>query len=388
MDFFRVKQKDAGKNRIEIYPDFSVGKSKDLMIRGKSFYAIWDEEKGLWSTDEYDVQRLVDKELQKYYDEHRDSLNCAVHVRWMSSYSSSSWKEFKKYVQALSDNYKQLDTKIIFSNTEVTRSDFASMKLPYPLKKCSIKSYNELMDTLYSEDERRKIEWAIGSIIAGDSKNIQKFLVFYGEPGTGKTESVMQIAKETGRAVMHVDISNTKSMWFGESEKIIKQIFADYRRLCERSKVKPILLFNEADAIFSKRKDVSRSNVAQTENAIQNIILEEMENLDGILVATTNLADNFDAAFERRFLFKVRFDKPTIEAKKSIWMNKLSMLTDAEAQMLAVQFDMSGGQIDNIVRKVIMNEIVKGETPTLAGLKTLCAEEKLNCGNLTRIGFC
>ena len=195
MDFFRVKQKDAGKNRIEIYPDFSVGKSKDLMIRGKSFYAIWDEEKGLWSTDEYDVQRLVDKELQKYYDEHRNSWNCAVHVRWMSSYSSSSWKEFKKYVQALSDNYKQLDTKIIFSNTEVTRSDFASMKLPYPLKKCSIKSYNELMDTLYSEDERRKIEWAIGSIIAGDSKNIQKFLVFYGEPGTGKS-TVLNIIQD------------------------------------------------------------------------------------------------------------------------------------------------------------------------------------------------
>ena len=223
-----------------------------------------------------------------------------------------------------------------------------------------------------------------------EKQNFSKGLaiLLYGEPGTGKTESVMQIAKETGRAVMHVDISNTKSMWFGESEKIIKQVFADYRRLCERSKVKPILLFNEADAIFSKRKDVSRSNVAQTENAIQNIILEEMENLDGILVATTNLADNFDAAFERRFLFKVRFDKPTIEAKKSIWMNKLNMLTDEEAQTLAVQFDMSGGQIDNIVRKVIMNEIVKGETPTLAGLKTLCAEEKLNCGNLTRIGFC
>lgn len=223
-----------------------------------------------------------------------------------------------------------------------------------------------------------------------EKQNFSKGLaiLLYGEPGTGKTESVMQIAKETGRAVMHVDISNTKSMWFGESEKIIKQIFADYRRLCERSKVKPILLFNEADAIISKRKDVSRSNVAQTENAIQNIILEEMENLDGILVATTNLADNFDAAFERRFLFKVRFDKPTTEAKKSIWQNKLSMLTSDEALMLAMKYDLSGGQIDNIVRKFIMNEIVKGETPTLEDLKVLCTEEKLNSGNATKIGFC
>lgn len=212
-------------------------------------------------------------------------------------------------------------------------------------------------------------------------------VLLYGEPGTGKTESVMQIAKETGRAVMHVDISNTKSMWFGESEKIIKKVFSDYRRLCEHSKVKPILLFNEADAVFSKRKDVSRSNVAQTENAIQNIILEEMERLDGILVATTNLADNLDAAFERRFLFKVRYDKPTVEAKKAIWQNKLQTLSDEDAEVLACQYDFSGGQIDNIVRKVIMNEIVKGETLSVEDLKQLCKEEKLNSGNATKIGF-
>lgn len=212
-------------------------------------------------------------------------------------------------------------------------------------------------------------------------------ILLYGEPGTGKTESVMQIARETGRAVMHVDISNTKSMWFGESEKIIKQVFADYRRLCERSKTKPILLFNEADAIFSKRKDVSRSNVAQTENAIQNIILEEMENIDGILVATTNLADNFDGAFERRFLFKVRFDKPTIEAKKSIWLSKLSMLTDTEAQELAAKYDFSGGQIDNIVRKCLMLEIVEGTPATLDRLHVLCSEERLAKTCTSKIGF-
>lgn len=228
-------------------------------------------------------------------------------------------------------------------------------------------------------------------------------ILLYGEPGTGKTESVMQIARATGRAVMHVDISNTKSMWFGESEKIIRQVFADYRRLCERSEgasptgdgngcpprtSHPILLFNEADAIFSKRKDVSRSSVAQTENAIQNIILEEMEHLDGILVATTNLADNLDAAFERRFLFKIRFDRPTIEAKKSIWQSKLPVLTDTDAEALATQYDFSGGQIDNIVRKAIMNEIVKGESPTLATLQALCAEERISRGITSKIGFC
>lgn len=198
----------------------------------------------------------------------------------------------------------------------------------------------------------------------------------------------MQIAKDTGRAVMHVDISSTKSMWFGESEKIIKQVFADYRRLCEKSQLKPILLFNEADAIFSKRKDVARSNVAQTENAIQNIILEEMERLDGILIATTNLADNLDAAFERRFLFKVRYDRPTLEAKKSIWQNKLQTLSEEDAEALASQYDFSGGQIDNIVRKAMIEEIVKGEKATLEGLRIMCSEEKIAGKSLNKVGFC
>ena len=212
-------------------------------------------------------------------------------------------------------------------------------------------------------------------------------VLLYGEPGTGKTESVMQIAKATGRAIMHVDISETKTCWFGESEKLIKKVFTDYRRLCEKSKVKPILLFNEADAVFSKRKDSGSSSVAQTENAIQNIILEEMENLDGILIATTNLADNLDGAFERRFLFKIRFDKPTTEAKMNIWMDKLPSLTNEDAQTLAKSYEFSGGQIDNIVRKALMQEVIKGEKPTLDSLITMCSEEKISKKSGKRIGF-
>ncbi len=212
--------------------------------------------------------------------------------------------------------------------------------------------------------------------------------LLYGEPGTGKTESVMQIAKATGRAIMHVDISATKTCWFGESEKLIKKVFTDYRHLCENSKVKPILLFNEADAVFSKRKDVNSGSVVQTENAIQNIILEEMENLDGILIATTNLADNLDGAFERRFLFKIRFDKPTEEAKTNIWRNKLSGLSADDARALANAYEFSGGQIDNIVRKAMMQEIIKGEKSTLDTLKTLCNEEKISKKTCKRIGFC
>lgn len=223
-----------------------------------------------------------------------------------------------------------------------------------------------------------------------EEKNLPKGIcvLLYGEPGTGKTESVMQIAKATGRDIIHVDISATKTCWFGESEKLIKKVFTDYRRLCEKCKVKPILLFNEADAVFSKRKDVNSGNVAQTENAIQNIILEEMENLDGILIATTNLADNLDGAFERRFLFKIRYDKPTIEAKTNIWRNKLPVLSEEDAKTLAASYEFSGGQIDNIVRKAMMQEIVKGEKPTLYSLKAMCNEEKISKKSHNRIGFC
>lgn len=221
-----------------------------------------------------------------------------------------------------------------------------------------------------------------------EEKGMQRGIaaLLYGPPGTGKTESVMQIARATGRAIYHVDISSTKSCWFGESEKLIKDVFKKYEDICEHSEKRPILLFNEADGIFSKRKDSDSSNVAQTENTIQNIILEEMERLDGILIATTNMADNLDGAFERRFLFKIKFDKPTLEARKSIWLSKMPSLCEDAAKDLATSFSFSGGEIDNIVRKATIMEVLDGKEPDLQELKRLCREEKLH-GDSARIGF-
>ena len=210
--------------------------------------------------------------------------------------------------------------------------------------------------------------------------------LLYGPPGTGKTESVMQIARSTGRAIYHVDISSTKSCWFGESEKLIKAVFKKYEDICEHSELRPILLFNEADGIFSKRKDSDSSNVAQTENTIQNIILEEMERLDGILVATTNMADNLDSAFERRFLFKIKFDKPALDARKRIWLSKMPSLSEEDAQALATDFSFSGGEIDNIIRKATIMEVLEGKRPDLHDIKRLCREEKMH-GDRARIGF-
>ena len=222
-----------------------------------------------------------------------------------------------------------------------------------------------------------------------DDMNMPKGVcaLFYGTPGTGKTETALQIAKATNRAIMQVDISQTKSCWFGESEKKIKEIFDKYRQLCKDAEQTPILLFNEADAVLSKRKDVGTSNVAQTENAIQNIILQEMETLDGILIATTNLANNFDAAFERRFLFKVKFEKPTIEAKMKIWNNKLSWLTPDDSKRLAEAFDFSGGEIDNIVRKATMDELITGKHSSIEQLISLCSNERLENAERKKVGF-
>ena len=216
-------------------------------------------------------------------------------------------------------------------------------------------------------------------------------ILFYGAPGTGKTETVYQLAKKTNRKVLHVDISESKSMWFGESEKRIKKIFTDYARLCRECKKHkentPILLFNEADALISKRKDVTTGNCAQTENAIQNILLEELEKLEGIMIATTNLCENMDGAFERRFLFKIKYEKPSLQARTNIWLSKMPELDQKNAELLAGEFDFSGGEIDNIVRKCEMNEILKGTHPCYEELVELCKNERLGGHETHGMGF-
>ena len=186
MDFFQVGTKETRGGIIEVYPDFIVGRSKDLMVRSKSFYAIWDEEQGLWSTDEYDVQRLVDRELYIFAEKlQKDGHICVV--KSLRSFGSNSWSQFKQFLNNLSDNAHQLDQQLTFANTEVRKEDYVSKKLPYSLAPGDIDAWDELVETLYSPEERAKIEWAIGAVVAGDSKKIQKFLVLYGPAGTGKS---------------------------------------------------------------------------------------------------------------------------------------------------------------------------------------------------------
>ena len=213
--------------------------------------------------------------------------------------------------------------------------------------------------------------------------------LFHGAPGTGKTETVLQLARATGRNLMQVNISDIKSMWVGESEKNIKAIFTRYRRLVDESEVAPILLFNEADAIIGKRLENVQRSVDKMENSMQNIILEEIEKLDGILIATTNLTCNMDPAFERRFLYKIEFEKPTVEVKSAIWQTMLAGLSYEDAAVLASKYDFSGGQIENIARKSVVSKIITGEDFTLNSLIGHCDTEAMDKygSNRRRIGF-
>lgn len=194
MDFFRIGTKELKDGSTDIFPDFIVGRSKDLMVRGKAFYAIWDDAQNLWSTDEYDVQRLVDQALREYADKLCvGGKEC--NVKYLSSFGNNVWAQFRRYIGLMSDNSHQLDETLTFADTPMRKGDYVSRRLPYPLAEGDYSAWDELVGTLYSLDERAKIEWAIGSILAGDSKKIQKFLVFYGPGGTGKSTVLNIIAK-------------------------------------------------------------------------------------------------------------------------------------------------------------------------------------------------
>lgn len=196
VDFFIISTRTGKKGSVEIYPKFIIKKSSDLMIRGGDFYAIWLEDKKLWSTDEQDLIDLVDAELDKFVLENKNRFDSGYKILYMKYSETRMIDSFHKYCQRdMRDNYHNLDEELIFSNTELKKENYASKVLPYSLEYCDISNYNELMNTLYSEEERHKIEWCIGSVISGYSKYIQKFLVLYGSAGTGKSTVLNIIQK-------------------------------------------------------------------------------------------------------------------------------------------------------------------------------------------------
>lgn len=205
--------------------------------------------------------------------------------------------------------------------------------------------------------------------------------VFSGEPGTGKTEEVYQLARRTKRSIMMVDLSQMRSKWFGESEKRVRQLFDEYEAVRKASIVEPILFINEADGLLTKRIDLSASNEAsdRVTNTMQNVLLQALENFEGILIATTNLTGNLDRAYERRFSLRLNFPRPDKYIRASIWKEKLPGLTNEEARLLGERFEISGGEIDNHVRQVLVHKVLRKEGDLFATLNEKCkAANRLN----------
>ncbi len=255
-------------------------------------------------------------------------------------------------------------------------------------------------DLFYTENNNHQVEELLSFLSPARYNEIRNRMkengyrsgfacLFYGDPGTGKTETVFQLARQSGRSILSVNVPEIKSKWVGDSEKNIKAVFDRYRILVQRSENAPILLFNEADAIFGQRMEGATKAVDKMENSIQNIILQEMESLDGILIATTNLTQNLDAAFERRFLYKIRFERPDASVREKIWHTMIPSLSLDECHDLAISYDLSGGQMENVSRKYTINAILYGDGKDLMEvLHSYCGAEKVENKPLShRIGF-
>lgn len=315
--------------------------------------------------------------IEKGYIEHKCEEGIADTERIMLT---------SKAKQELLSEYKPTRTKVVKPR----------MQNRY-LKSCKAIRKKEMF---FNETEQEQIERLTSLLSKENFASVQQRLeeqkmrkgfacLFYGAPGTGKTETVLQIARQTGRNIMQVDIAGLKDKWVGESEKNIKSVFSQYKKLCQSSEVMPILFFNEADAIINKRTENVSHSVDKMDNAMQNIILQEMEDLEGILIATTNLTSNLDNAFERRFLFKVEFRKPDTDVKVKLWSSMLGKdISDDDAHRLAVSYDFSGGQIENIARKRTIDYVLYGKQATFEVLDSYCKAESLNKNTVRpTIGF-
>ena len=289
---------------------------------------------------------IEDEELFELTKKAKNELLAGV----ASLSDGTMFKDTKDYI-----HYKSIVPKDLYLNTDV---EVQFNRLRNLLQK---DSYDEIHDRLVQNGMRTGFA-----------------CLFYGSPGTGKTEAALQLARITGRGIYQVNMANVRSKWVGESEKTVKGIFSQYQSIVNHSEVAPILLLNEADALLGNRFTNVNQSVEKMENTMQNIILEEMERLKGILIATTNLTENLDSAFERRFLFKLRFNDPDANVRLRIWESMIPEITSITNHMQIVDhYPFSGGQIENIARKCKIESILNGKALDFDVLRTFCDEEFL-----------
>jgi len=285
------------------------------------------------------------------------------------SFSDNEYKLSEKGIQAFLPDYTSRKTKSTSNFLELIESEKIASKELY---------YNEAehnkIKNLYTILKQENFK-ALCERLQNKGKPQCITAIFYGAPGTGKTETALQLAKSSGRAVLMADVSSLRSKWVGETEKFTKKLFSDYEKMRKEHELCPILLFNEADSILSKRRPVT-DKVDQMENAMQNIILQELEKFEGIFIATTNLEQNLDEAYDRRITFKIKYSSPTEEARLSIWKQKLPMTNEGILKILNQKYKLTGGQIDNICKKIEVDTLLQGEGIVhLSYLEVLAEEE-------------
>lgn len=381
------------ENILEKYLHFSLIKSiKQIGLNTTNriifIYIIWRSFTGRMNSD---IDSLADLFYEKSFlkmtfyaelangDNQLLKENC-VEIEDAEFYNLASVKLSEKALELLNTENIKLSFRGKKAKNLIDPDKIGAKDLFYNL---SEQAPVQMLNKLLQEENFKNLQTRLSDKVMPQGVNV----LLHGVSGTGKTETVFQLAKKSDRELMKVEISQTKSMWFGESEKIIKGIFTDYQQFSSSCKRTPILFFNEADAIISKRQENSQSNVGQTENAIQNILLEELENFQGILFATTNLANNLDKAFERRFLFKVEFSLPDQANRAAIWKSKLSCLTENDCAILAKMFSFSGGQIENVARKCEIQEILEAKSINLNQIIAFAEDELLVKRNGNQIGF-
>lgn len=363
---------DGGANFIYDYPDSVLPVERLLFYALCHKYDREDDDCVDWGdiADYYDG-RIVDFLRDSYIEE-----NLRLQSRGVVEYATDNGVKIKDHFK-IADSVKEeifADCGGLHSSTPMSGTilckDIVSKELFYD---DDVVAQVNTLSQLLTEERYNQIR----SALTAKGMRPGFTCLFYGSPGTGKTETAYQLARSTGRDIIMVDVSKLKSCWVGESEKNFKSLFSRYRQLVKDSKVAPILLFNEADAIFGVRQSGAERAVDKMENSLQNILLQEMEDLQGILIATTNLTENLDKAFERRFLYKIKFNKPTTSVKYQIWRSMIPELTDSDAQLLSSKYEFSGGQIENIVRKKTVQSILSGTETGISDILRLCGEEEL-----------
>lgn len=249
---------------------------------------------------------------------------------------------------------------------------------------------------LHFNADMQSVVKSIENLCQVDFKTVDQFditldmkgacVLFYGQPGMGKTELALQLAKKSGRPLFKVEVSQIISKWVGDSERLLKESLSKYRRMAKNMDVAPILFLNECDQILSTRVTISDS-IDQMHNNLQNILLEEFEKLEGLLIATTNLTKNLDKAFERRFLYKVQFHKPEPEIRKKLWRQYLPQFNESELNLLMAKFDLLPAEIKNIAKKLALSRLFDQAADQFLVVQNLCQNERLESDKSNRIGF-